>query len=91
MGRNIVYSYTIGDNSILSSSYRAWIPSVYLELRVFCRDCHMFLPETRNKHLFETVSQLEEDALRKKNRKGTENTKDEAKALTVNEKSESNI
>ncbi|RXG54898.1 putative transporter [Armadillidium vulgare] len=50
----------------------------------------IFLPETRNKHLFETVSQLEEAALKKKNRKGTESTKDEAEALTMNEKPESN-
>ncbi|KAB7504959.1 Solute carrier family 22 member 6 [Armadillidium nasatum] len=87
---------TIGNITVpfiteLLGSYHAWIPSVIFGIAsLLAGIATMFLPETRNKHLFETVSQLEEDALRKKNRKGTENTK-EAEALTMNEKPESNI
>ncbi|RXG54895.1 Solute carrier family 22 member 6 [Armadillidium vulgare] len=95
MGTSTFFS-TFGSISVpfiteLLGFYHAWIPSVIFGIASLLAGIStIFLPETRNKHLFETVSQLEEDALRKKNRKGTENTK-ESEALTMNEKSESNI
>ncbi|RXG54897.1 putative transporter [Armadillidium vulgare] len=96
MGTSTFFS-TFGAISVpfiteLLGSYHAWIPSVIFGIASLLSGiATIFLPETRNRHLFETISQLEEDALRKKNRKGTKNIKDEAEALTMNEKSESNI
>lgn len=50
-------------------SVHTWIPSIIFGIAcLLAGAATIFLPETRNKHLFETVSQLEENALRKKNR-----------------------